>query len=47
MHWLDKYIEEQKEQRELLAKITFPYSAVELCEYVTEQIEIEERYEDL
>ena len=38
--WLDKHIEKQKDQRAILDKITFPYSAEELCETVTEEEEL-------
>jgi hypothetical protein len=34
--WLEKHIEEQKGQRELLKKICFPYDPAELCEQITE-----------
>lgn len=40
-HWLDKYIEEQRKQRELMDRITAPYTAVELQEYMTEDKEQE------
>jgi hypothetical protein len=34
--WLNKYCDEQKEQRDLLNKITFPYDTDELCSTITE-----------
>ena len=34
--WIDKYVEEQKGQRELMARITSPYDPAELCEQITE-----------
>jgi hypothetical protein len=34
--WLDKHIENQREQREALDKISYPYTAAELCEEITE-----------
>ena len=34
--WLDKYCDEQKGQRDLLNKITFPYDAAELSATITE-----------
>ena len=37
MHWLDKYIEEQKEQKELLDNVCKPLSAAELVELVESQ----------
>lgn len=33
-HWLDKYIEEQREQRELILKITGGVEPAELQEYI-------------
>lgn len=41
MEWIDKEIEKQREQKELLDKISFPYSSSELCELITEQDELE------
>jgi hypothetical protein len=38
--WLDKYIVEQTEQREILAKLAYPYDPAELCELVDEQEEL-------
>jgi len=37
MHWLDKYIEEQKEQKDLINSICDPYDPAELQE-ITEMI---------
>ena len=36
--WMDKHIEEQREQRELMDRITAPYTAEELSEFVTEEV---------
>jgi hypothetical protein len=34
--WLDRHVENQREQREALDRISYPYSAAELCEDITE-----------
>ena len=41
--WLDKYIEEQRGNREIMKKICKPYTPAELCELITEQDEMEMR----
>ena len=37
---LDKHIAEQSEQREILAKLAYPYDQAELCELVDELEEL-------
>jgi len=38
--WLDRHIEEQREQAELLNRISAPFTAAELCEQIDELEEI-------
>jgi len=41
MSWLDKYIEEQKTQREATEEVAFPFDPAKLCEIITESDEEE------
>lgn len=40
-HWLDRHIEEQKKQREILALLAHPYDPADLCcNLITENEEL-------